>query len=439
MRAKTFRGGIHPHDHKYLTKDKSIEQFPAPDFVTIHLSQHIGAPAKPVVKPGDEVKKGQVIAEPNGFVSIPMHSPVSGKIKKIANFPHPSGSRQMAIHIENDGKDEWSEEPDEKNDYTELKPKEIIDKIKNAGICGMGGAGFPTHVKLSPPEDKPIETVILNGVECEPYLTADHRLMLSKADEIITGLEMIMKTVSAERGMIGIENNKPDAMKLMKEKLRNKKNLTVVPLKLRYPQGAEKQLIYAATKRKVPAGGLPMDIGVVVQNVGTAYAIYEAVSSEKPCIERITTVTGEIVKNPKNLKVLVGTPMSEMLEFCEGTKEPIGKLIAGGPMMGFALSDPDTPITKTSSGVLLMGEEAVDETPERACLRCGRCVDACPMNLAPTFIADAVKNEAYAEAKKLNCMDCMECGSCAYVCPSHIDLVQWIKLGKLEIGKLENK
>ncbi len=438
MRAKTFKGGIHPHDHKYLTKDKPIEKLPAPDFVTVHLSQHIGAPANPIVKPGDEVKKGQIIAEPKGFVSIPMHSPISGKVKKIANFPHPTGSTQMALQIENDGKDEWQKEPLEQNDYTKMKPKQIVEKVKKAGICGMGGAGFPTHVKLSPPDDKPIDTVILNGVECEPYLTADHRLMLAQADEIIAGLKMIMKTVSAKRGMIGIEINKPDAIKLMKEKLKSEKDLTLVPLKLRYPQGAEKQLIYAATKRKVPAGGLPMEIGVVVQNVGTAYAVYEAVTSGKPLIDRITTLSGEIVKNPRNLKVPVGTPISDMLDFCEGTKEPIGKLISGGPMMGFALSDMETPVTKTSSGTLFMGEDAVDETPESACLRCGRCVDACPMNLTPTFIAEAVKHEAYEEARKLNCMDCMECGSCAYVCPSHINLVQWIKLGKLEIGKLDN-
>lgn len=438
MRAKTFKGGIHPHDHKYLTKDKPIEKLPAPDFVTVHLSQHIGAPANPIVKPGDEVKKGQIIAEPKGFVSIPMHSPISGKVKKIANFPHPTGSTQMALQIENDGKDEWQKEPLEQNDYTKMKPKQIVEKVKKAGICGMGGAGFPTHVKLSPPDDKPIDTVILNGVECEPYLTADHRLMLAQADEIIAGLKMIMKTVSAKRGMIGIEINKPDAIKLMKEKLKSEKDLTLVPLKLRYPQGAEKQLIYAATKRKVPAGGLPMEIGVVVQNVGTAYAVYEAVTSGKPLIDRITTLSGEIVKNPRNLKVPVGTPISDMLDFCEGTKEPIGKLISGGPMMGFALSDMETPVTKTSSGTLFMGEDAVDERQESACLRCGRCVDACPMNLTPTFIAEAVKHEAYEEARKLNCMDCMECGSCAYVCPSHINLVQWIKLGKLEIGKLDN-
>jgi len=438
MKAKTFKGGIHPHDHKYLSNNETIAEFPEPNSVIIHLSQHIGAPAKPIVKPGDEVKKGQIIAEANGFVSVPMHSSVSGKVKKIANFPHPTGSMQMAVQIENNGKSEWVEKFDKENDYQNLNSADIKDKIKNAGICGMGGAGFPTHVKLSPPDDKPIDTVIINGVECEPYLTADHRLMLEKVDEIITGLKIIMKTVNAKQGMIGIEVNKPDAIKLMRSKLIKEKDIKVIPLKLRYPQGAEKQLIYAATKRKVPAGGLPMDIGVVVQNVGTAHSIYEAVKYEKPLIERITTITGKIVKSPKNLKVPIGSLISDMLDYCGGTKEEIGKLISGGPMMGFALSEIETPITKTSSGILFMGKDAVDESEEKACLRCGRCVDACPMKLTPTFIADAVKNQAYEEAKKLGCMDCMECGSCAYVCPSHISLVQWIKLGKLEISKLED-
>ncbi|MBL7087164.1 MAG: electron transport complex subunit RsxC [Candidatus Cloacimonetes bacterium] len=436
MRAKTFKGGVHPHDFKYLSNKVPIEDFPAPDKVIIHLSQHIGAPSNPIVKVGDFVKKGQKISEADGFVSIPMHSPISGKIVKIGNYPHPLGTIQQAIEIENNGKNEWIDSLEDNESYMALPVDEMKNRIKEAGICGMGGAGFPTHVKLSPPKEKPIDTAILNGVECEPFLTADHRLMLEKPDEIISGLRIIMKILNAKKGIIGIELNKKDAIKIFKSKLKNSKNMKVVPLKLRYPQGAEKQLIYAATCRKVPAGGLPMDVGIVVQNVGTVLAIYEAVRYNKPCIERITTVTGPIVKEPKNLRVLIGTMISEMIEYCEGTIKPIAKVISGGPMMGFAIPAADTPITKTTSGIVLFGEDDIIDTTEQVCLHCGRCVDACPMNLTPTIIVENVKNQNYAEAKKDNILDCMECGSCAYVCPSHIQIIQWIKLGKLEVGKL---
>ncbi|MEA2103949.1 MAG: electron transport complex subunit RsxC [Candidatus Cloacimonadota bacterium] len=439
MKAKTFKGGIHPHDCKHYSNKAAVEDFPAPEKVIIHLSQHIGAPALPIVKKNDVVKKGQKIAEAGGFVSIPMHSPISGKVIQIAKFPHPTGTIQQAIEIENDGKDEWFSKLKDEENYFNLSVDEMKNRIKNAGICGMGGAGFPTHVKLSPPENKPIDMIILNGVECEPYLTSDHRLMLERPEEIIAGLKLIMKIVSAKRGFIGIELNKKDAINLMKEKLKNEKNLNVVPLKLRYPQGAEKQLIYAATKRKVPAGGLPMDIGAVVQNVGTAFAIYESIRFQKPLINRITTVTGDIVKTPKNLRVPIGSSMSEMLDFCGGTNEEIGKLISGGPMMGFALPQIDTPISKTSSGIVFLSKKDVDTVHEQPCLRCGRCVDACPMNLVPTFLAETVRNGMYEEAKKMNINDCIECGSCSFVCPSHIQIVQWIKVGKLEVGKLAKK
>lgn len=439
MRAKTFKGGIHPHDCKHYSNKAAIEDVPAPQKVIIHLSQHIGAPASPLVKKGDKVKKGQKIADAGGFVSIPMHSPISGKITKIGKFPHPSGTTQNAIEIENDEKDEWISQLKDEPNFLDLPLDEMKNRIQNAGICGMGGAGFPTHVKLSPPENKPIDTIILNGVECEPYLTSDHRLMLAKSEEIIAGLKIIMKIVGAKKGFIGIELNKKDAINLMKEKLKNEINLEVVPLQLRYPQGAEKQLIYAATKRKVPAGGLPMDIGVVVQNVGTAFSIYEAIRFEKPSIERITTVTGSIVKNPKNLRVPIGTSMSHMLDFCGGTNANIGKLISGGPMMGFALPQVETPISKTTSGIVFLSKKDVDKQPEQPCLRCGRCVDACPMNITPTFLVETIRNGLYEQAKKMNVLDCIECGSCAYVCPSHIQIVQLIKVGKLEIGKLAKK
>ena len=439
MRSKTFRGGVHPHDNKHYSNEKPIEEFPAPKRVVIHLSQHIGAPSKPIVAVGDFVKKGQKIAEANGFVSIPMHTPISGKVVKIGDFPHPIGTVQQAIEIENNGKNEWTDSIKDNEKFLQLSVDEMKNQIKNAGVCGMGGAGFPTIVKLSPPKEKPIDTAILNGVECEPFLTADHRLMLEKPDEIIAGLRIIMKILNAKSGIIGIELNKKDAIKIFKNKLKNSKNMKVVSLKLRYPQGAEKQLIFAATRRKVPAGGLPMDIGVVVQNVGTALAIYEAVRYNRPCIKRITTVTGEIVKSPKNLRVPIGTMISDMINYCDGTNKNIAKIISGGPMMGFAIPISETPITKTTSGIVLFGEDDIIDTTEQVCLRCGRCVDACPMNLTPTFIVENVKNQNYEEAKKVNILDCMECGGCSFVCPSHIQLIQWIKLGKLEVGKLKKK
>ena len=439
MAAKTFKGGVHPHDFKHFSNKVPIEDFPSPEKVIIHLSQHIGAPSNPIVKVGDLVKKGQKISEAGGFVSIPMHSSISGKVTNIGTYPHPLGTVQQAIEIENDNKNEWVDCLEDHESYMDISIDEMKNRVKEAGICGMGGAGFPTHVKLSPPENKSIDTIILNGVECEPFLTADHRLMLEKPDEIVAGLKIIMKILGAKKGYVGIELNKKDAIKVMKDKLKNEKNFQVVPLHLRYPQGAEKQLIYAATRRKVPAGGLPMDVGIVVHNVGTAFAIYEAVRYNKPCIERITTITGSIVKKPKNLRVPIGSSISDMIEYCGGTTIDIAKLISGGPMMGFAIPNMNTPITKTTSGIVLFGKNEIVDTFEQPCLRCGRCVDACPMNLIPTFIVENVKNQNYEFAQKVNILDCMECGSCSYVCPSHIQIIQWIKLGKLEVGKLMKK
>lgn len=447
MSTKTFKAGVHPrgfpknagHEGKELSNKKEIEKFITPEKVVVHLSQHIGSPAKPLVKQGDFVKKGQKIADATGFVSIPMHSPISGKVTKIDTYPHPTGSSGEAIEIENDGKDEWEDILEDNVDYLDMDPKEMLTHIQSAGICGMGGAGFPTHVKLSPPPQKPIDTVIINGAECEPYLTADHRIMMEHPDEVIAGLQIIMKILGAKKGYIGIEKNKPDAIKIMKKKVNSISGITLAPVYVKYPQGAEKQLIYAVTKRKVPSGGLPMDVGVVVQNVGTAWAIYEAVRYNKPSIERVTTVTGPIVKNPKNVLASLGTLISDLIDFCEGTQEEIAKLISGGPMMGFALSTKETPIIKGTSGIVIFGKESIFDTKEHTCIRCGGCVDVCPMQLAPTMIVDSVKTESYEEAKRLHIMDCMECGSCAYVCPSHIQLVQWIKLGKLEVGKLDKQ
>jgi Na+-translocating ferredoxin:NAD+ oxidoreductase subunit C len=435
MKLKTFPGGIHPHDCKRYSKDSPIRELPFPEKVIIPLSQHIGAPANPVVKVGDDVKTGQVIAEAGGFVSIPQHATISGKVTKIDLFPHPAGTTSTAIEITGDGHDNWVELTDT-IEFMSLSTEEMKDRIKNAGVCGMGGAGFPTIVKLSPPADMPIDTVILNGVECEPYLTSDYRLMLERGEDVLKGLKIIMKVLGAKQGFIGIEANKPDAIALMQGLVKSESNISVIGLKLRYPQGAEKQLIYAATQRKVPnRGGLPMAVKVVVQNVGTAVAIYEAVRYNKPLVDRVITVTGAVVAQPANLKVRIGTPLSVLVEACGGASGPIGKIISGGPMMGFALPNLDAPVAKGSSGLILFNPKEAHFTEEYTCLRCGRCVDVCPMNLYPSLIAQAVKNEDLKTADKAGMTDCMKCGSCAYVCPAHIRLVQWIDTGKIKLAE----
>ena len=433
MRLKTFPGGVHPHDHKHFSASAPIEEMPLPNKVVISMSQHIGAPSQPLVKVGDEVKTGQKIADAGGFVSIPQHASISGKVTRIDTFPHPAGAYAPGIEISGDGLDTWVDLVDDAN-YLELSPQEMKDRIGEAGICGMGGAGFPTFVKLSPPADKPIDTVILNGVECEPYLTADDRLMLEKTQEVVSGLKILMKILGAKQGIIGIEANKPDDIAAMNKILASESGFRVVPLKLQYPQGAEKQLIFAATRRKVPAGGLPMAVGVVVQNVATAFAIYEAVRFKKPLVDRVISVTGSIVAHPKNLKARIGTPFHDLVNYCGGTTANIGKIISGGPMMGFALPSLDAPVGKGSSGLVLLNEKEARQIEERNCLRCARCVDVCPMNLMPSLIAQAVKAKDLDLAVKAGLEDCMKCGSCAYVCPAHIRLVQWIDTGKVRLA-----
>lgn len=436
MRLKTFPGGVHPHDYKHYSASSKVEVMPLPARVVIPLSQHIGAPSTPIVAVGDEVKTGQLIAEASGFVSIPQHATISGKITKIDKFPHPVGTPQTAIEITGDGRDEWVALVDDER-YLDLPVQEIKDRIAAAGLCGMGGAGFPTSVKLSPPPDKPIDTVILNGVECEPFLTSDYRLMLERAEDVISGLKLIMKVVSASRGMIGIEANKPDAIAHFNSLCSRENNISVVPLKLRYPQGAEKQLIYAATRRAVPSGGLPMAVGVVVQNVGTAVAVYEAARYRKPLVDRIISVTGPIVQKPSNLKARIGTSYADLVEHCGGLTEPAGKIISGGPMMGFAIPDLAAPVAKGSSGLVIFGEKGSKQMDEHPCLRCAHCVDVCPMNLMPSLIAAYVKAKDLDQAVKHGLNDCMKCGSCAFVCPAHIRLVQWIDTGKIRWTELQ--
>jgi len=430
MGLATFKGGIHPPDKKTLAANSPITEAKSPKIVVIPLSQHAGAPCKPVVTIGQEVKKGEMIGEPGGFVSAPVHSSVSGKVIAISEFPNAMGRMVNSIVIENDLKEEWTALKDAP-DYMNLSLEELKEKIKAAGIVGLGGAAFPTAVKLSPPKEKPIDVVIINGAECEPYLTADYRLMIEKPKEIIEGLKILMKVLGVTKGYVGIENNKPDAVAKMSEAAKGEAGIEVMALEVKYPQGAEKMLIKAIAGREVPARGLPMDVGAVVQNVGTALAIYEAARYGKPLIERVVTVTGEGIKEPKNLMARVGTKISELIDECGGFKDDVAKVVAGGPMMGFALSSLDVPVTKGTSGILVLPEEGVVHAEDYGpCIRCGRCIDICAMGLMPSMLSVLSEKGMYEEAKEYNLFDCFECGSCAFVCPSKRPIVQLVRLAK---------
>ena len=432
MFKNTFSGGIHPLDYKSLSEKAVVEKAPLPKSVLISLSQHLGKLPEAIVKVGDLVKTGQKIAEASGKISLNMHSSISGKVKSIENVLHPKGENILGIEIESDGKDEWVELVDDES-FMELSIEEMRNRVFEAGICGMGGAGFPTAVKLEPPNDKPIDIVIVSGVECEPFLTADDRLMIERGEDILHGLKISLKVLSAKKGIIAIESNKPKAIKTMKKIVKNEKNIRVVVLECKYPQGGEKQLIYAATKRKVPLRSLPSSVGVIVNNVATIVSIYEAVRYKKPLIEKIITISGKIVKRPANLLVRIGAKVSELIEYCGGTIEPITKAIIGGPMMGYTISSLDVPVIKTTSGVLLLHESEIISEEEQNCIRCGRCIDVCPCGLMPSFIASAVKYCDLKEAEKAGVVDCLKCGSCAYVCPAHIKFMQWVEIGKLRI------
>lgn len=433
---KTFRiGGVHPAENK-LTADKPIRDAMLPKQAVFSMFQHIGAPAKPVVKKGDKVKVGTLLAEAGGFVSAPVHSSVSGTVSKVDSVLDASGTRRAAIYVDVEG-DEWEESVDRSDqlvrlsDRPELDSKTIIEKIKNAGIVGMGGATFPCHVKLSPPPGCKAECVIINAVECEPYLTADHRLMLEHADEILVGVSLIMKAVGVSRGYIGIENNKPDAIKLMTEKSQAYPEIEVVPLQVKYPQGGEKQLIDAVIGRQVPAPpAIPINVGAVVQNVGTAFAIYEAVMHNKPLIDRIITVTGKSVSNPGNLRARLGTPMQQLMDECGGLPADTGKIIGGGPMMGKALLSLDVPMTKGSSGLLIMNSKEARRSAPQPCIRCAKCVSACPMGLEPYLLATLSTHAEWERAEANDVVSCIECGSCQFTCPSCRPLLDNIRVGK---------
>lgn len=432
-----FKGGVHPREHKELTHHLAIERTPLPPLIVVSFSQHIGAAARPVVKKGDSVLKGQVIGEPAGFVSVAIHAPTSGRVKAIEKRPHPtSGSAEAAV-IEPDGEDRWAEGIGREREWQSLDADTLRRLIQAAGICGLGGATFPTHVKLSPPQDKPIDTLILNGVECEPFLTADHRLMLESPDTILGGLRIFQKILGVRTCYIGIEENKPDAIARIREKVKaeGQGDIGVVSLRVKYPQGAEKQLIQAITGREVPPGGLPMDIGAVVQNVGTAHAVWEAAARGIPLIERVVTVTGHGVREPKNLWVRIGTPLEFLIAQCGGLTAHRVKVVMGGPMMGIAQADLSAPAIKGTSGVLVFPQGEIFADEHGPCIRCARCVDACPMNITPCHIATACEFGKFEEAEFYGLMDCIECGCCVYVCPTRRHLVHLIKYGKSILAK----
>lgn len=433
---KTFKiGGVHPEENK-LSAGQPIREAQLPKQAVFSMFQHIGAPANAVVKKGNEVKVGTLLGEAGGFVSAPIYSSVSGKVSKVDVALDASGMRRMAVTVDVEG-DEWEESIDRSKDLVklsdrpELDAKTIVDKIKTAGIVGMGGATFPTHVKLCPPPGKVAECVIVNAVECEPYLTADHSLMLAHPDEILVGLQLVMKAVGVNKGYIGIENNKPDAIALMKEKAQQFPEIEVVPLKLKYPQGGEKQLIDAVIGRQVPAPpALPIDTGAIVQNVGTCFAIYEAVMKNKPLIDRVITVTGKSLSKPSNLLARLGTPFSQLIEECGGLPEDTGKVIGGGPMMGKALMSLDVPMTKGSSGLLIMNEKEAKRAEIDPCIRCAKCVGACPMGLEPYLLSKVSEQHDWDTAEREDIVSCIECGSCQFTCPSHRPLLDYIRLGK---------
>jgi electron transport complex protein RnfC len=435
---KTFtKGGVHPPEHK-ISANKAIITLAIPAQVAIPISMHIGAPAKVTVKRKDKVKVGQIIAASAGFVSANIHSSVSGTVAKIETIFDTSGFRREAVFIDVEG-DDWDESIDRTSTLIKeikLDSKDIIKKISEAGIVGLGGATFPTQVKLSIPTGKKADVLIINGVECEPYLTSDHRVMLEKSDELMVGTQILMKALGVSKAYIGIENNKPDAIQKLSELSKQYQGIEVVALKVKYPQGGEKQLIKAIINREVPSGGLPIDVGAVVHNVGTAFAVYEAIQKNKPLFERVVTVTGKSVKSPQNLLVRIGTPTIQLIEAAGGLPEDTGKVISGGPMMGKALSNLDVPVAKGTSGILIMQEAESKREEIQPCIRCSKCVNVCPMGLEPFMLMTLSQRKLWEREEEEKIMDCIECGSCSFICPSDRPLLDYIRLGKSNVGKL---
>ena len=436
---KTFRiGGVHPHDNK-ISAGAATEVFPAIETAYVSMAQHLGAPATPIVAVGDKVKVGQVIAEPAGFISGYVHSPVSGTVKSVAPRADIAGNMVPHVEITVEG-DEWMEDIDRSEAIVKdipFTPEEIIDKVKKAGVVGLGGASFPTHVKLAPPKDKKAECLILNGTECEPYLTSDDRIMRERPTEILIGAAIMMKALGVTRGYVGIEENKPEAIATMSAAAVEFPQIEVVTLKKRYPQGGEKQLIDAIIRRQVPSGALPIDTGAVVQNVGTSLAVYEAVQKNKPLIDNVITVTGQCLPVQHNYKVRIGTPMSKILAVAGGLPEDAAKVISGGPMMGRAIANLDAATVKANGAILVLTEAQTRRRPESACIRCGKCASACPMGLEPWLLNKLSRaGGMHAELEKERVYDCIECGCCSFTCPAGIPLLDMIRSSKAEVMKI---
>ena len=429
----TFHGGIHPAYHKDLTAGAAIRALPIPARLVVPMSQHLGAPAKPVVKAGDTVKAGQLIGEPGGFIAATVHAPAGGKVAAIEDTVSAAGRVCLAVVIETDDGAERQTMPALK-EWRGVDRKELAARIGEAGVVGMGGAGFPTHVKLAPPSDKPIDTVILNGAECEPYLTSDHRMMVERAQEIRDGADIIRHVLGAKCLRVAIEDNKPEAIEAMEKAFGAMDgDVAVVVLKTSYPQGSEKQQIYSVTGREVPRGKLPMDVGCVVENVSTACAVWDAVVNGQPLTRRVVSVTGDAVTEPSNLLVPCGTLYADLVAACGGVKGKAAKVISGGPMMGFAVGSLEVPVSKTTSGLLLLSADKLSCFTSQACISCGRCVDACPMRLIPSALSQFIEADDIESAEGVALMDCIECGSCAFVCPARRPLVQHMRRGKAAV------
>ncbi len=435
MKLFTFRGGVHPPENKIQTENKAIEEFSVPKTLYVPMLQHIGAPLEPNVKVGDRVLKGQKIADSEAFVSSPVHAPVSGIVKKIEVMPFPLSGKVKTVVIENDEKEEWAELTKLEN-WEEASKEELLAMVREKGIVGVGGACFPTHIKLNPPKDVVIDTLLLNGAECEPYLNSDNRLMIESPQKIVEGIKIIKRILGVDKAVIGIENNKTEAIEKMKKACEGT-GIEVAMLKTQYPQGGEKQLIKAVLDREVPSGGLPSAVGVVVQNTGTAAVIYEGLVEGKPLIEKVVTVSGKAVERPANLNVRIGTMFSEILDYVGTNREIMDKLVMGGPMMGMAQHTEIVPVVKGTSGLLALTKEETNPYKPKSCIVCGKCVKACPIDLIPIMYAKLARFKQWEEMGKHHLMDCIECGSCAYICPANRPLTEAIKIGKAKLRTMK--
>lgn len=435
MKFFGFRGGVHPPENKIQTENMAVEEVKAPKMLYVALLQHIGAPLDPIVAVGDRVLKGQKIADSQAFMSSPIHSPVSGTVKRIEDHVFPLMGRIKTVIIENDEQETW-DELSKIEKWENVDRRTLLTMIREKGIVGIGGASFPTHIKLDPPADAKIDTLLLNGAECEPYLNSDNRLMIENPEKIVNGIKIIKKILGVNRAIVGIEENKPEAIASMRKAVEGT-GIEIAPLKTKYPQGGEKQLIKAVLDRQVPSGKLPSAVGVVVQNTGTAAAIYDGIVNGIPLIEKVVTVSGKGIINPKNVKIAIGTPFSYLLDYCGVNREVVDKLVMGGPMMGMAQFSEEAPVIKGTSGLLALTKEETNPYKTRACIGCGKCIEACPMGLEPLMFARLAAFEQWEQLKEYSLMDCIECGSCAYICPANRPLTEAIKIGKSKLRAMK--